>query len=148
VASRRTNKHKTTLDLARDVSKKKFGKYNKDFINLIRKVFADYLEQVTDNILDGKLYKIPMRLGFIRIVKSKTSPVDWRNTTKLGTVTYFKNFHTDGYTYRWAWFKKNSYAIFTNKTRYCFKPYRPLKEKLKTILLTEHRDYPLWSSYR
>ena len=146
--SRKNNIHKTNIDLARSLSKDLLKKYNQEFIKLARTVLSDYLERVTSKILEGAIYKVPMRLGFITIMQHKavSPPVDWKNSVKYKRLIVHKNWHSDGYTYRWVWTKRGHYAIFTNSTMYVFKPYKPLKKQLRDKILTEHTDYLLWNS--
>lgn len=141
--------HKTSKDIATRVSKVLIGKQDKQLIKLIETVMLDYLTRVTESIMDGQTYKIPMRLGYLFISKSRTTKkgIDWVNSKRLKKTIYLNNYHSDGFTYKWTWSKNNSYAIFTNKTLYSFTPPRPAKRALAQILKTEYRHYPTWNLF-
>lgn len=148
VTNRKKSHQITEKDLAIKLSRKLRG--NQHHYMLFKKLFIDYIDRVIEKMLQGKIYKMPMRLGFFNIVKTKplSKVIDWGTSNQYNKIIYYKNFHSDGYMYKIAWYKKNEYAIFTNKTRYCFRPSRTFKHRLRDIILTEHTDFQAWNISR
>ena len=119
--------------------KDSFKDYKKEGGDLEYKVYRDiceeYNEEVINNIiLDTLEFKIPNRLGSIRIKKVKGSPkrVDWALTKKYNKKIYHLNMHTDGYYYKWMWHKRD--ACFINKSVYSFIAPRKAKRKMAGLL--------------
>jgi len=126
--------------------KDSFKDYKKEGGDLEYKVYRDiceeYNEEVINNIiLDTLEFKIPNRLGSIRIKKVKGSPkrVDWALTKKYNKKIYHLNMHTDGYYYKWMWHKKD--ALFTNKSVYSFTAPRKAKRRMSGLLKKNEIDF-------
>jgi hypothetical protein len=82
-------------------------------------------------IRDNYHFKIPYRLGLIKITKVKTTlgadaSKDYNKSNKLGKTVYYTNRHSSGYYFRWIWIKSIAYANFKNILFYKFKPNRGL----------------------
>ncbi len=116
--------------------------------SLYKAICADFNKKVIKDILyDSGTFKLPHRLGEIRIQKKKMNfndssklKVDWKRTNELGTRIYHLNDHTDNYRYKWYW--RKSKAIIKNKTAYSFTATRDNMRTLARILLTDRRiDY-------
>ena len=82
---------------------------------------------IRDKILSNETFKMPYRLGNLRIIKfeNKYNPekqykwkVDYIKSKELGHIVYFG----EQYGHRWKWEK--SKAIVTGKNYYYFKPVR------------------------
>ena len=126
--------------------KDSFKDYKKEGGDLEYKVYRDiceeYNEEVINNIiLDTLEFKIPNRLGSIRIKKVKGSPkrVDWALTKKYNKKIYHLNMHTDGYYYKWMWHKKD--ALFINKSVYSFTATRKAKRRMADLLKKNEIDF-------
>lgn len=112
-----------------------------------------YMSLFMKDILEsGEKKKIPFGLGALSINKKKSKrtkeyngktyinlPIDWQKTKKEGKVIYNLNYHTDGYRYRWLWFKE--YCHFFHSDLYVFKPSRELSRTLAVYLKKPNADY-------
>lgn len=86
-------------------------------------ICKSFLEEVSLAIIREKYeFRIPSRLGFLRVVKrkAKNKAVDFVNTKKYGKTIRHHNFHTDQYYFTFKWMKGGSYCYFTNKSYYSF----------------------------
>jgi len=123
---------------------KEFKKQNKD-LNIDYKTYksicADFNKASVDKILkDSSSFKLPYRLGKIRIQKKKMSfasknklSIDWVKSNKTGYRVYHLNDHRDNFRYKWYWEKK--YINIPNETCYSFIATRTNKRDLARILL-------------
>lgn len=111
-------------------------------------ICADFNKKITKHILhDSGTFKLPHRLGEIRIQKKKMDfsmlnklKVDWKRTKELGKRVFHLNDHTDNYRYKWYWKKRT--VIVKNKSVYSFIPTRTNARALAQILLTTKQiDY-------
>lgn len=119
------------LDLAIDSSLVKFKEVNKEYVKLATRLMHSYIKKVSIEIMSGMTYKIPMRLGFIKIEKTKgNQPIDWVLSKQLKTKIIHKNYSTGGNIYKWKWSKYNNYTIFTNRGLFGFFPTRNNKRTL------------------
>ena len=99
-------------------------------------VIYSFNEGIRDHILEtGEKVRFPGGLGDFSIHKWKPSkftdptgkvkftlPIDWNETRKNKKITYFMNFHSEGYKFRWWWFKTS--AMFKFARMWTFKPAR------------------------
>jgi len=94
-------------------------------IEISFKQWKDILEKFSENIIDyiletGEKIKLPYGLGDLSINKKKPKrtkyfqgkeyinfAIDWKKTRELGKYVYHMNYHSDGFTYSWIWFKAN-----------------------------------------
>ena len=113
-----------------------------------RSICEDFNKLIIDEILlKAKEFKMPYRLGTLRILKKEMNyavgknklKIDWQETNKHKKVIYHLNDHTDGFNYRWFWSKKK--AIVKNKTIYSFQATRTNKRRLAGLLKTKQVDY-------
>lgn len=133
---------KTITDVAYAVTRQKYKNHDRDFIRFIKALFADYIHEVTEGLLEGKVFHMPMKLGKILIIKKKsTTALDILSTIRLKRKVYYKNYHSDGYVMNFKW-KKRGEANFHNMSFYVFKPVRPFKKrllhKIKNLGFTEY----------
>ena len=78
-----------------------------------RAVCEDFNKKIIEDILmKAKEFKMPYRLGTLRIKKKKMNyskknklKINWVETNKHKKVIYHLNDHTDGFNYRWFWSK-------------------------------------------
>jgi len=107
-----------------------------------RSVCEKFNKKVVEDILyNAGDFKLPYRLGEIRIQKKKMKfdtskmKINWKATKESGFRVYHMNDHRDNYRYRWYWRKKN--VIVQNKTLYSFIPSRANKRELAKLLKTD-----------
>jgi hypothetical protein len=120
-----------------DVGYKKYRSICENFNKLI----------IDEILLKAKEFKMPHRLGSLRILKKEMNysagknklKINWQETNKHKKVVYHLNDHTDGFNYRWFWSKKN--AIVKNKTIYSFQATRTNKRRLASLLKGKKVDY-------
>lgn len=114
-------------------------------LKLFRKVTADFNLKVGEYILNGGEFKLPSRLGFLKILKIKNRLdndsliTNWRLTKQAGKIVKFLNDHTNGYFFRFYWNKRISNAI--KQTYYRFYPTRKLKRTLAHNIKEKKMDY-------
>lgn len=112
-----------------------------------KKILYAFNKKIMNAILDdSETFKLPKRLGILRIKKSKMSfkegmsaKIDWAATKKYGKTIYHMNDHTNNYRYRFYWSKLSCNA--TNKTAYCFEATRTEKRRLAYLLKNQITDY-------
>lgn len=93
-----------------------------EFVNILQ----SYSELFREYILEtGDVAKLIWGFGYFTILKKKKNrykrnlvdsngnprlnlPIDWKATKEEGKPIYNFNFHTDGYSYWWKWYKKSS----------------------------------------
>ena len=129
-------------------SYKKYDDYYKVGYKKYRSICEDFNKLIIDEILlKAKEFKMPYRLGSLRILKKEMNysvgknklKINWFETNKNKKVIYHLNDHTDGFNYRWFWSKKK--AIVKNKTIYSFQATRTNKRRLAGLLKTKQVDY-------
>lgn len=74
--------------------------------------------------------------GFTHIIL----PVDWKKTRETGKKTYFYNDHTEGWRYKWIWFKNSSTGL-KMKDIWSFKVAREWSEQLNNFVTREDKKY-------
>jgi hypothetical protein len=87
----------------------------KQIIYTINEVYASF-------VLEGEKIKLPQGFGSIAINKKKQVKkivvkgkekmclaIDWNESRKQGKKIYHLNAHTDGYRYKWFWFKAEAF---------------------------------------
>ena len=115
--------HKEYLDLVQDPI---------DSVILFGQVLKDFFEEVHGLIIkENYFFKLPFRLGYLRISKNKLSTgmyekrkVNFYKTKELNTVVRFTNKHTSGYYFFFDWIKNVAYCKFINRYYYTFKAVR------------------------
>lgn len=101
-----------------------------------RQVCYAFNKMVIDDALEGKMVKLPHRMGSIWVKKYKVDPdkpyVDLNESKKAGKVIYHLNFHSDGFQARWAWSKRNN--LVTNMIYYSFHATRANSRALAKVM--------------
>ena len=129
-------------------SYKEYDDYYKVGYKKYRSICEDFNKLIIDEILlKAKEFKMPYRLGSLRILKKEMNysvgknklKINWFETNKNKKVIYHLNDHTDGFNYRWFWSKKK--AIVKNKTIYSFQATRTNKRRLAGLLKNKQVDY-------
>lgn len=147
----------------RSASKKEYQKFCEQHpkTKITFKQFKDIIYLWNSNLMNyvletGEKVKIPYGFGGLSINKKKTKryfednntgkkhcilPVDWKRTKEEGKKIYLLNNHTDGYRYKWFWFKKEARMKFSEI--WCFKPSRSNSLALnKYLTVKKEKDYP------
>ena len=113
-----------------------------------KKVCKEFNKEIfTDIIEDNLPFKMPCRLGVLRVKKSKMNykdknklKVDWKTSKEANKIVYHLNDHTNGYKFRFWWEKRGP---IKNLSVYSFTPIREYKRLLSSILKDKNRtiDY-------
>lgn len=107
----------------------------------------------------GHKARLPAGFGEFSINKKKRSkiktlpdgrefinlPIDWKKTKEKGKRIYNFNYHTEGYHYRWVWFKKA--ARLKNIDLWYFKPSRTTSRLLSHYLNTDKKYQHLYQQW-
>ena len=134
---------------------KDFCKKNEDVdisIDEWRKIIYTFNTMFIEHILEtGQKIKLPSGIGEFSINKRKKKkvkvingkekiglPIDWKKTREKGKIIYNFNFHTEGYSFRWKWFKNT--ARFKYSDFFFFKASR-VTSRLLTHYLTVDENY-------
>lgn len=115
----------------------------------------EFMNQYKEYLLEtGDIGKLPWGFGYFAINKKKRKryknylingkdiinlSVDWKASKEEGKKVYNFNFHTDGYTYWWKWYKTTSYLGLI--TSIYFKPSRDTSRKLAKYLNKPGAEY-------
>ena len=67
-------------------------------------------------------------------------PVDWKKTKETGKKTYFFNDHTEGWRFKWIWFKNSSTGL-KMKDIWGFKVARGWSKQLNKFVTREDKKY-------
>lgn len=97
----------------------------------------------------GEVVRIPFGMGELSINKNRTRkynlfnrivlPIDWPQTMKEGHYIYHHNEHTEGYKFKWIWFRNA--ARFKYSKFWQFKPNRSSSRTLARYLKTPNSNY-------
>lgn len=117
------------------------SKYNIEW-SLYKDILFTFNKSIMKSIIeDGYIFKMPYRLGTIRIIK-KPNRLDrlkpdysLYNTSEGEYKIKHLNEHTNNYYVRFHWYKKDMIVI--NKTIYSFIPTRDNKRYLASLLKTK-----------
>lgn len=122
--------------------KEEFSKNSKSIIEykLYRSICEDFNKELMNSIiLEGELFKIPYRLGHLRIKKRKINiknlKYDYGIYNKEDLKNKHLNEHSGNYYVRFYWNKVMN--VIKNKTAYCFIPTRANKRNLASIIKQE-----------
>ena len=120
--------------------------YNVDFKTFKKIINTYYLQILEDILYKGVQYKLPYRMGKIRVIKRKVDinnlnrfGINWVESVKQNKQIYHLNNHSKGFVYRFKWDKENS--LVHNLFFYKFVPSRMIKRKLASIIKTKQCDY-------
>lgn len=94
---------------------------------------------VVDKVLEGDTVKLPYRMGYLRVRKTKMNydylKFDYGTYNKTGIKAVHLNMHSDDFKARILWDK--SKCIVAGKRPYCFQPTRVnFKRRLSAIMKT------------
>lgn len=119
------------------------SKYHIEY-NIYRSICEDANKMLIEELIDGFFFKMPYRLGILRIKKHK---INFKNL-KFNYPLYkesegeiknkFLNEHTGGYYCLFYWNKQE--CVVRNKTAYCFIPTRTNKRALAKQLKEKGKE--------
>lgn len=115
-----------------------------------KEIVYGFAYEMRDIILEtGEKLSLPFGLGELSINKKKTRrfnkynkiilPVDWVATKKAGKKVYNFNHHTEGYKFKWIWFRQKT--RFPMSRLWAFKPARKTSRKLAEYLKQPNSQY-------
>ena len=110
---------------------------------VFKKIFYLQNKKISAKVLNGSMYKVPYRLGYLFIRKRKMNYNIKRfdfNTYKLtGIKCNFTNLHSDDYIAKWFWYK--SLTRVKGKKAFCFQASRENKRGLAKKMKENHRQF-------
>jgi len=126
--------------------KKEYSPYYVDY-KTYKSIILDYISEMVNYMLyEAGTFKMPYRLGNLRVIKQLSSigrnnrkSVDFNLTKKYGKTIYHYNEHSDGYKFMFKWDKKK--AVVKHKTFYRFIPSRHNKRHLAYIIKNNKADF-------
>lgn len=112
-----------------------------------RSIVTDYFRHLQHNVIEeGKLIKLPYRLGNLQIIKSKPKHLDKRSlridyqaTKEHNKLILLDNQHSDGFKMR-AWWNKTDVMV-PNKSKYQLVLTRANKRRMAVIIKNRLIDY-------
>lgn len=120
--------------------------YDIDY-NIYRAIITDYFRYLQNRLIEeGRLIKLPYRMGSVQIVKSKPKHLDKRSlridyqaTKETGKLIFLLNEHSDMFKYRFLWSKVD--MMVPNKSKYQLVATRANKRRLAEIIKQKELDY-------
>lgn len=120
--------------------------YDIDY-NKYRNIVTDYFQHLRQKLIEeGKMIKLPYRMGNVQIIKSKPKHLDKRSlridyqaTKQTGKLIFLLNEHSDMYKYRYHWEKID--MVVPNKSKYQLVATRANKRRLAQIIKNRELDY-------
>lgn len=109
-----------------------------------RSIVEEYFKYLADSIIEyGERMLLPARTGELCVIKYKTNSdsltYDYQASKKLGKPVWNFNDHSNGWKYRFYWYKKN--LLINNCTKYQLVMTRTNKRRLAAIINNKERDY-------
>ena len=126
-----------------------------------RNILYGFNESFKNYILEtGDRARLPSGFGEFSINKKKRKkvvvtpdgrefinlPIDWKKTKEKGKRIYQFNYHTEGYSFRWIWFK-NTMRLKHGDLWY-FKPTRVTSRLLSHYLKSDNKYQHLYREYK
>lgn len=113
------------------------------YVILIEEFYKRLMEEI---LLRGSMFKLPYRMGYLRVNKRKINynhkiAVDWATTNKIGKKVYHLNDHTKGFKFFFKWNKSN--IIFKYKSLYRLVLTREHKRNLAKLIKSGHDYYEI-----
>lgn len=112
-----------------------------------RKIIGEYNKEISRQLLEGKTYKIPYRLGYFSIIRRPTMigtiinnkhalKIDFKATKEEGKVIYHMNEHTEYQFCQVYWFRPS-----LRSQKYIFKPCRELSRGISNSIKNNPNHY-------
>ena len=120
--------------------------YDIDY-NKYRAIVTDYFKYLQTKLIEeGKMIKLPYRMGNVQIVKSRPKHLDKRSlridyqaTKQENKLILLLNEHSDFFKYRYWWNKTD--MLVPNKVKYQLVATRANKRRLAQIIKNKELDY-------
>ena len=114
---------------------------------LYRNIITDYFKYLQCKMIEeGKMIKLPYRMGNVQIVKSRPKHLDKRSlridyqaTKQENKLILLLNEHSDFFKYRYWWNKID--MLVQNKSQYQLVATRANKRRLAQIIKNKELDY-------
>lgn len=151
----------------RSASKDNYNKFCKEHPSIKltydewRNILYNFNESFKTYILEtGDKAKLPMGFGEFSVNKKKRKKtivnpydgkeyvnlaVDWKKTKEKGKRIYHFNFHSEGYSFRWMWFKKSARLKFL--PLWYFKPSRSTSRLLAHYIKTSEKYQHIYNTW-
>ena len=112
-----------------------------------KNIVHDYFKFIASEVIDNsKEFRLPCRLGYLSIIKSKPKnfdlnslKMDYGESKKQGKLVLYTNIHSNFYKFRYYWDK--STMLTPNKSKYQFIASRHNKRYLAKIIKGGLQDY-------
>lgn len=112
-----------------------------------RAIVTDYFKYLQQRLIEeGKMIKLPYRMGNVQVVKSRPKHLDKRSlridyqaTKQENKLILLLNEHSDFFKYRYWWNKVN--MMVPNKSQYQLVATRANKRRLAQIIKNKELDY-------
>ena len=112
-----------------------------------RAIVTDYFMYLRQKLIEeGKMIKLPYRMGNVQIIKSKPKHLDKRSlridyqaTKEYNKLILLTNEHSDFFKYRFWWNKID--MVVPNKSQYQLVATRANKRRLAQIIKNKELDY-------
>lgn len=120
--------------------------YDIDY-NKYRAIVTDYFKYLQKQLIEeGKIIKLPYRMGTVQIIKKKPKyydkrslRIDYQATKQTGKLIFLLNEHSDEFKYRYLWSKTD--IMVPNKSMYQLVATRANKRRLAVIIKNKELDY-------
>lgn len=120
--------------------------YDIDY-NKYRAIVTDYFKYLQKQLIEeGKVIKLPYRMGTVQIIKKKPKyydkrslRIDYQATKQTGKLIFLLNEHSDEFKYRYLWSKTD--IMVPNKSMYQLVATRANKRRLAVIIKNKELDY-------
>lgn len=124
-----------------------------------KNIIYDYNTMFIQHILEtGEKVKLPAGFGEYSINKRNRKkstvyngkqftnlPVDWKKTKEKGKIIYNFNYHTEGYYFKWKWFKRSARLKYSDLIY--FKPSRTTTRLLSHYLKVDNKYQHIYASW-
>lgn len=112
-----------------------------------RAIVTDYFQYLRQRLIEeGKMIKLPYRMGNVQIIKSRPKHLDKRSlridyqaTKQHNKLILLDNAHSDGFKYR-CWYNKVDMVV-PNKSKYQLVLTRANKRHLAALIKSREMDY-------
>ena len=112
-----------------------------------RAIVTDYFQYLRQRLIEeGKMIKLPYRMGNVQIIKSRPKHLDKRSlridyqaTKQTGELVLLLNEHSDFFKYRYWWNKVD--MMVPNKSQYQLVATRANKRRLAQIIKNRELDF-------
>lgn len=112
-----------------------------------RAIITDYFKYLQHKLIEeGKMIKLPYRMGNVQIIKrrpkhldKRSLRIDYQATKQHNKLILLLNEHSDFYKYRYHWEKID--MMVPNKSKYQLVATRANKRRLAAIIKSRELDY-------